>query len=35
LSIVMQVAKMHGGQIDLLDSPLGGLRAQITFPPQA
>ena len=35
LSIVMQVTKMHEGQIDLLDSPLGGLCAQITFPNQA
>jgi signal transduction histidine kinase len=32
LSIVLQIVKMHRGQINLLDSPLGGLRVQITLP---
>lgn len=32
LSIVLQIVKMHRGQINLQDSPLGGLRVQITLP---
>ena len=31
LSIVAQVAQMHRAKVELLDSPLGGLRAQVTF----
>lgn len=31
LSIVAQVAKLHRAKVDLLDSPLGGLRAQVAF----
>lgn len=32
LSIVAQVAQLHGATIELLDSPLGGLRVQVRFP---
>jgi len=32
LSIVLLVVEMHGAKIQLLDSPLGGLRVQATFP---
>lgn len=31
LSIVLMVVELHGARIQLLDSPLGGLRVQITF----
>ena len=31
LSIVAHAVKLHGAKIELLDSPLGGLRAQVTF----
>jgi signal transduction histidine kinase len=31
LSIVLLVVEMHGAKIQLLDSPLGGLRVQVTF----
>lgn len=31
LSIVAQVAQLHRAKIEMLESPLGGLRAQITF----
>jgi two-component system OmpR family sensor kinase/two-component system sensor histidine kinase QseC len=31
LSIVAQVAELHKAKIDLLTSPLGGLRAQVVF----
>ncbi len=31
LSIVAQIVELHGAQIHLLDSPLGGLRVQVTF----
>jgi signal transduction histidine kinase len=31
LSIVAQVAKLHQAKVDLLSSPLGGLRAQVVF----
>jgi signal transduction histidine kinase len=31
LSIVAQVAKLHQAKVDLLNSPLGGLRAQVVF----
>lgn len=32
LSIVRQVADVHGASIALLDSPLGGLRVRVSFP---
>jgi signal transduction histidine kinase len=32
LSIVLLVVEMHGAKIQLLGSPLGGLRVQVTFP---
>ncbi len=32
LSIVLLVVEMHGAKIQLLDSPLGGLRVQVTLP---
>jgi len=32
LSIVARVVRMHGASIELLDSPIGGLRAQVIFP---
>lgn len=32
LFIVQQAVHLHGGQIVLLDSPYGGLRAQVSFP---
>ena len=32
LSIVLTVARLHDAAIRLLDSPLGGLRAQVSFP---
>ncbi len=31
LSIVAQIVELHGAQIQLLDSPLGGLRVQVVF----
>lgn len=31
LSIVLHVVEMHGAKIKLLDSPLGGLRVEVTF----
>jgi signal transduction histidine kinase len=31
LFIVQQAVHLHGGQIVLLDSPYGGLRAQVGF----
>lgn len=31
LSIVLSVAELHGARIQLLDSPLGGLRVQVSF----
>ncbi len=31
LSIVAQIVELHGAQIQLLDSPLGGLRVQVIF----
>ena len=31
LSIVAQIVELHHAKIQLLDSPLGGLRAQVTF----
>jgi two-component system OmpR family sensor kinase/two-component system sensor histidine kinase QseC len=33
LSIVLSVVDLHGASIQLLDSPLGGLRVQVEFPP--
>ena len=35
LSIVLLVVEMHGAKVQLLDSPLGGLRVQVTFPQRA
>jgi signal transduction histidine kinase len=35
LSIVLLVVEMHGAKIQLLGSPLGGLRVQVTFPRRA
>jgi signal transduction histidine kinase len=32
LSIVDDLARLYGGQIELTDSPLGGLRAVLTLP---
>jgi len=32
LSIVRQVAEAHGAVVELLDSPLGGLRVEVRFP---
>lgn len=32
LSIVLSVVEMHQAKVQLLDSPLGGLRAQVVFP---
>jgi len=32
LSIVRGAADAHGAQVTLLESPLGGLRAQVSFP---
>jgi two-component system OmpR family sensor kinase len=34
LAIVKAVADSHGASIVLLDSPLGGLRVEVTFPPR-
>jgi signal transduction histidine kinase len=31
LSIVAQVVQLHGAKIRLTDSPLGGLRVQVSF----
>jgi signal transduction histidine kinase len=33
LSIVLSVVELHGAKIELLDSPLGGLRVQVLFEP--
>jgi two-component system OmpR family sensor kinase/two-component system sensor histidine kinase QseC len=35
LAIVRAIAAQHGGQVALADSPLGGLRAEVTFPAPA
>jgi signal transduction histidine kinase len=35
LSIVLSVVELHRAAIRLLDSPLGGLRVQVTFPARA
>jgi two-component system sensor histidine kinase TctE len=35
LAIVREIAAMHGAQVSLCDSALGGLRAVIRLPPQA
>jgi signal transduction histidine kinase len=35
LSIVLSVVEMHRAKIQLVDSPLGGLRAQVLFPQPA
>lgn len=35
LSIVRAVADVHGAQVELLDSPLGGLRVRVAFPAAA
>jgi signal transduction histidine kinase len=32
LSIVRKVVELHNGTIELLDSPLGGLRVRVTLP---
>jgi signal transduction histidine kinase len=32
MSIIGAVIAAHGGRLELLDSPLGGLRVQITIP---
>ena len=32
LSIVVDLAKLHGGELSLERSPLGGLRARLTLP---
>jgi len=32
LAIVREIARAHGGDIDLATSPLGGLRAEVTLP---
>jgi signal transduction histidine kinase len=32
LAIVDDLARLYGGRVDLLDSPLGGLRAALTLP---
>lgn len=32
LAIVARIAELHGGELELLDSPLGGLRAAVRFP---
>jgi len=35
LAIVQDLAELNGGSIALEDSPLGGLRARLTFPPSS
>jgi signal transduction histidine kinase len=32
LAIVRAIAAQHGGQVALADSPLGGLRVQVSLP---
>ena len=32
LSIVVELAKLYGGELTLQPSPLGGLRARLTLP---
>ena len=32
LAIVREIARAHGGEIELATSPLGGLRAEVTLP---
>jgi signal transduction histidine kinase len=32
LAIVDDLARLYGGRVELLDSPLGGLRATLTLP---
>ena len=32
LTISREIARAHGGEVNLFDSPLGGLRAEISLP---